>query len=369
MKKAFAFVLIFLLLASFACSEVTTCTYVSDTGLFTFEFPEGFTSINSTVIRLLMQTDGGLEYLKQLGFSDEMLDSFNNSNTECLLVPNSNGRVNITTSTSDVSMDELLAYSDFIIPELYKQFEAFGIDKTNIEIFDAKQYGNNIFWGYEVDFYGITTITQYTIIDDDLNEYQFNFESVSHDVIDLILSTFELTKDNCINTSLSSFTFLSQTGKYQIDLPNGYNPINTETINEIKNTDEYQKALNALGITQIKKIINSNSEYIFNYNYSGYFLVGIQKGQTMAELEENSNILPDLYKAEYAKLGVTGDNLQIYGMVQYGQNRYFAIRTNLYGVVSEQYLTCDKIGNEYYLQFTNISDDEKAFILSSFSIK
>ena len=190
MKKIFALVLALMLLVSSACAEVTTCTFVSRTGLFTYAYPDGYIPLNADIMTEILADPEAQQELSDIGLNMEAFAALDFTTLEYLYAPDFIGNLNVNVTVgAGLSMDLLVLLQDTLMDTFRQQYAAMGISEDALTFCGFPVFGENSYFAYTLNYMGVT-VEQYIICDEVGNMYYLSFTNFDEAAKDMVLSSF-----------------------------------------------------------------------------------------------------------------------------------------------------------------------------------
>ncbi len=190
MKKTLTLVLALMLLVSCACAEVTTCTFVSQTGLFTYSYPDGYFPLNGSIMTELLNDPEAQQAIAETGLNMEAFAALDFSTLEYLYAPDFVGDLNVNVAVgAGLSMDLLVLLQDTLMDTFRQQYAAMGINTDALEFCGFPVFGENSYFCYTLNYLGVT-VEQYIICDEAGNMYYLTFTDFDEAAKDMVLSSF-----------------------------------------------------------------------------------------------------------------------------------------------------------------------------------
>ena len=195
MKKCLAIVLTVILLLSYtAYAKVNHLNYVSSTGEFSFEYPEGYIPVNSLTVSDVLNVPGVMERFEALGIGEVMFALIADNKYEELFTPEYTGRASFTiNNTSYMNMGILRMVGRYLLNDIIKNYIASGVNEDNIESMGFVVYGPNTYMGIKVDLKK-SHIKQYLTCTNDGTLIYITFTNYDDLAIDLILRTMDFDR-------------------------------------------------------------------------------------------------------------------------------------------------------------------------------
>ena len=185
MKKTLALILTVMFLC-FACAE--NGTYVSDTGLFSYQYPEGYTPLSSSTIDEVLADPNMKAFFDAADFDVSSLKSDDGTLMEYLYAPDFTGNMNIVTQPgSSMNMMYIRLLQDNLYQLYAEQYKAFGAD--NIEFLGFPEFGTNAYFGLKMTMMGFN-VEQYLICDNNGTLCIFTFTAFDEEARDTVLNSF-----------------------------------------------------------------------------------------------------------------------------------------------------------------------------------
>ena len=185
-----ALVLALMLLVSSACAEVTTCTFVSRTGLFTYAYPDGYIPLNADIMTEILADPEAQQELSDIGLNMEAFAALDFTTLEYLYAPDFIGNLNVNVTVgAGLSMDLLVLLQDTLMDTFRQQYAAMGISEDALMFCGFPVFGENSYFAYTLNYMGVT-VEQYIICDNAGNMYYLSFTNFDEAAKDMVLSSF-----------------------------------------------------------------------------------------------------------------------------------------------------------------------------------
>ena len=187
MKKTLALILTVMLLCC-ACAE--NGTYVSDSGLFSYQYPEGYIALSSASIDEVLSDPDMKAVFDNAGVDVSALKSTDGTLMEFLYTPDFSGNMNvITMPNTGINMDYMIVLQDMFYSAYVEQYVALGAKEEDVAFLGFLEYGANTYFGIKVQLWGVD-MTQYVICDDNGTMCTFTFSMMDEEAISTVLSSF-----------------------------------------------------------------------------------------------------------------------------------------------------------------------------------
>lgn len=190
MKKTLALVLTLVLLVSCAFAEGTQ-TFVSDTGLFTFEYPADYLALSDSDVAEIMADPDRLKALADSGMDTEFLAGMDFSNCECVYAADFVGSLNISCQPDSGLTPELMAsLENELVVFVKQQYQSMGVTEDDMHYYGILSIGENRFFTLEFIYFGIDMVLCLTA-DANGNMYYLTFSEYDADAMKMALESFK----------------------------------------------------------------------------------------------------------------------------------------------------------------------------------
>ena len=190
MKKTLALVLTLVLLVSCAFAEGTQ-TFVSDTGLFTFEYPADYLALSDSDVAEILADPDRLKALADSGMDTEFLAGMDLSNCECVYAADFVGNLNIICQPDSGLTPELMVSLENELVEFVKQqYRSMGVTEDDMHYYGILSIGENRFLTLEFIYLGIDMVLCLTA-DANGNIYYLTFTEYDADAMMMTLESFK----------------------------------------------------------------------------------------------------------------------------------------------------------------------------------
>lgn len=188
MKKNLALVLALMLLVSCACAENTTCTYVSETGLFSFSYPDSYIPVSSTTADELLADPATKELFDEAGFDPSSLKTKDSTLLESLYRPDFMSNMNVVSQPGiGLNMVNIKLMQNTLVQLYAEQYTSLGAE--SFEFLGFPEFGGNAYMGMRITIYGLN-MEQYLICDKSGTLCILTFTAFDEAARDMILSSF-----------------------------------------------------------------------------------------------------------------------------------------------------------------------------------
>ena len=190
MKKTLTLILIFVLLVSCAFAEGTQ-TFVSDTGLFTFEYPADYLALSDSDVAEILADPDRLKVLADSGMDTEFLAGMDFSNCECVYAADFVGNMNISCQPDSGLTPELMALlENELVESVKQQYRSMGVTEDDMHYYGILSIGENRFLTLELIFLG-NYMVQCLTADANGNIYLLTFTEYDTDAMMMTLESFK----------------------------------------------------------------------------------------------------------------------------------------------------------------------------------
>ena len=190
MKKTLALVLTLVLLVSCAFAEGTQ-TFVSDTGLFTFEYPADYLALSDSDVAEILADPDRLKALADSGMDTEFLAGMDFSKCECVYAADFVGNMNIICQPDSGLTPELMVSLENELVEFVKQqYRSMGVTEDDMHYYGILSIGENRFLTLEFIYLGIDMVLCLTA-DANGNIYYLTFTEYDADAMMMTLESFK----------------------------------------------------------------------------------------------------------------------------------------------------------------------------------
>lgn len=377
MKKILSLLLAaMLLLAIPALAEEAPATQTITTadGLYTFEVPADFITIN---VQVMQETYTDFT-LRSAGYQygltgTEMLtqgaDYVTPENT--VMVASIDGKHALRLSSIEpfATPAELLAlkpWMDALVTRLYTDA---GVAQEDIHPMEVRIAGGLQWYVVQIDLVGAQM--HIAIISDGQRMYELYIISPDDQLFWQVEGSLAP-----VVPAVPTQTITSPDGSYTFEVPEDYNPISPVTLRlQMQNPERLQMVADAMGVTDVDRLAEAidalqmgNMIYVYTEDFLGSLNVQTAPVPlTMEQMVALKLLLDQQFIAEYVAVGVPAEDVHPMDIQLIGARQWYTIEVELGGQTVRQMITAEG-GMQYVFTFGNMDEAAITAVLESFTI-
>jgi len=376
MKKILSLLLAaMMLLAIPALAEEAPATQTITTadGLYTFEVPADFITINVQVMQEtytdFTQRSAGYQYgLTGTEMLTQGADYVTPENT--VMAGSIDGKHTLRLSSIEpfatpAELLELKPWMDALVTRLYTDA---GVAQEDIHPMEVRIAGGLQWYVVQIDLVGAQM--HIAIISDGQRMYELYIISPDDQLFWQVEGSLAP-----VVPAVSTQTITSPDGSYTFEVPADYNPISPVTLRlQMQNPERLQMIADVMGADpdRLAEVIDavqmSNMVYVFTEDYQGSLNVQCAPiPLTMEQVVTHKLLLDQQFIDEYVAVGVPAEALYPMDIQLIGTRQWYAMGVELGGQTLRQMLTVED-GMQYLFTFGNMDEAAMVAVLESFTI-
>lgn len=389
MKKMLSLLMALLMLVMCTATAETTAetqTVLSPDGSYSLDVPADYIVVNGETMAELITSDAmadlltqmlGLENASQLSAYVAQLDA---ANMLCIYTSGLKNCINTQTSTSTMTMEQMMAQKDMLDAAIGQGCVQMGIKEEDIVYQEIETIGDYTWYGIKASMLGVQVQVRLTVVDG--VQYTVTFTDVDDATSGVILESFRVydasahtdPADTAPVTELQTIT--SPEGDYSFAVPADFIPMDSDTMKTLITTDEMrQYVAEAAGLKDASQldayyegIRSSNMIVIYDNSFMGNLNVQCNAATlTMDMLVLMKSEMDRVFIQQCAQLGIPEESINLMDIQTIADRCWYGAKVVFMGLNMQTMCTVED-GKQFTFTFTALDDAVVQTVLESFTM-